>query len=93
MVGQPQKYKVREVGTVCLFGGFYTSSSTTRLYRGRFPRLTIVSAATHETELEDHDICLSRSHYTDTEPTSGEREAKAEIEPMPSSPGIARLSD
>ena len=51
---------------VCLFG-FLTSSSTTRLYRGRAPRqerLTILRAATHETELGDHDFCLSRSHYT-----------------------------
>ena len=26
-------------------------------------RLTISRAATHETELGDHDFCLSRSHY------------------------------
>ena len=41
--------------------GFLTSSSTTRLYRGRAPRqerLTILRAATHETELGDHDFCL-----------------------------------
>ena len=60
---------------VCLFG-FLTSSSTTRLYRGRAPRqerLTILRAATHETELGDHDFCLSRSHYTDTDPTCRER--------------------
>ena len=46
---------------VCLFG-FLTSSSTTRLYRGRAPRqerLTILRAATHETELGDHDFCLT----------------------------------
>ena len=36
-------------------------------------RLTILRAATHETELGDHDFCLSRSHYTDTDPTSRER--------------------
>ena len=42
--------------------GFLMSSSVTRLYRGR--------AATHETELGEHDFCLSRSHYTDTDPTS-----------------------
>ena len=29
--------------------------------------LTILRAASHETELGDHDLCLSRSHYTDTE--------------------------
>ena len=38
-------------------------------------RLTIVRAATHETELGDHDFYLSRSHYTDTDPTSRERAA------------------
>ena len=54
----------------CLFG-FLTSSSTTRLYRGRASRqerLTILRAATHETELGDHDFCLSRSHYTESQP-------------------------
>ena len=77
---------------VCLFG-FLTSSSTTRLYRGRAPRqerLTILRAATHETELGDHDFCLNRSHYTDTDPTCREREATAGIEPGTSSPGVAR---
>ena len=76
----------------CLFG-FLTSSSTTRLYRGRAPRqerLTILRAATHETELGDHDFCLSRSHYTDTDPTCRERAATAGIEPGTSSPGVAR---
>ena len=77
---------------VCLFG-FLTSSSTTRLYRGRAPRqerLTILRAATHETELGDHDFCLSRSHYIDTDPTCRERAATAGIEPGTSSPGVAR---
>ena len=76
----------------CLFG-FLTSSSTTRLYRGRAPRqerLTILRAATHETELGDHNFCLSRSHYTDTDPTCRERAATAGIEPGTSSPGVAR---
>ena len=76
----------------CLVG-FLTSSSTTRLYRGRAPRqerLTILRAATHETELGDHDFCLSRSHYTDTDPTCRERAATAGIEPRTSSPGVAR---
>ena len=79
-------------GFVCLVG-FLTSSSTTRLYRGRAPRqerLTILRAATHETELGDHDFCLSRSHYTDTDPTCRERAATAGIEPGTSSPGVAR---
>ena len=43
-------------------------------------RLTILRAATHETELGDQDFCLSRSHYTDTDPTSRERAATAGIE-------------
>ena len=56
-------------------------------------RLTILRAATHETELGDHDFCLSRSHYTDTDPTSRERAATAGIEPGNSSPGVARSTD
>ena len=83
----------------CLFVwlvGFLTSSSTTRLYRGRAPRqerLTILRAATHETELGDHDFCLSRSHYTDTDPTCRERAATAGIEPGTSSPGVERSTN
>ena len=83
---------LRHSSLFCLFG-FLTSSSTTRLYRGRAPRqerLTILRAATHETELGDHDFCLSRSHYTDTDPTCRERAATAGIEPGTSSPGVAR---
>ena len=74
---------------------FLTSSSTTRLYRGRAPRqrLTILHAATYETELGDHDFCLSRSHYTNTDPTSRERAATARIEPRTSSPGVACSTD
>ena len=61
----------------CLVG-FLTSSSTTRLYRGRAPRqerLTILRAATHETELGDHDFCLSRSMIiqTPTQPVGSGR--------------------
>ena len=88
-----QQRKKKWEGTLSLFGFFLTSSSTTRLYRGRAPRqerLTILRAATHETELGDHDFCLSRSHYTDTDPTWRERAATAGIEPGTSSPGVAR---
>ena len=56
-------------------------------------RLTILSAGTHEAEREDHDFCLSRSHYTDTDPTSRERAGTAGIEPGTSSPGVARSVD
>ena len=61
--------------------GFLTSSSTTRLYCGRAPRhlkterLATLLTARHETERGDHDFCLSRSHYTDTDPNSRERAA------------------
>ena len=51
-------------------------------------RLTILRAATHETELGDHDFCLSWSHYTDTDPRNRERAATAGIEP-----GVARSTD
>ena len=66
------------------------SSSTTRVYSGR---LTNLSAATHVTKRGDHDFCLSRSHYTDTDPTSRERAATAAIEPRTSSPGVAHSTD
>ena len=56
-------------------------------------RLTILRAATHETELEDHDFCISRSHYTNTHPTSRERTATAGIEPGTSSPEVTRSTD
>ena len=59
-------------------------------------RLTILRAATHETELGGHDLCLSRSHqndYTDTDPTSRERAATTGIEPGTSSPGVACCTD
>ena len=81
------------IGLVGWLVGFLTSSSTTRLYRGRAPRqerLTILRAATHETELGDHGFCFSRSHYTDTDPTSRERAATAGIELVSSSPGVTR---
>ena len=42
-------------------------------------RLTILHAATQETEQGDHDSCLSRSHYTDTDPTNKKRAAAAGI--------------
>ena len=54
---------------------FVSLVSTTSLYQ----RLTIVSAATHETEWGDHDFCLRRSHYTDTDPTSKKPAATAGI--------------
>ena len=56
-------------------------------------RMTILRAATHETERGDHDFCLSRSHYTDTDPTSKEQAATARIESRTSSPGLTRSTD
>ena len=55
--------------------------------------LTILRAATHETELGNHDFCRSWSHYTDTDPNSRERAATAGIEPTTSSPGVAPSTD
>ena len=81
---------------LCLFGWFlnvlinyYVISRT----GPKTERLTILRAATHETELGDHDFCLSRSHYTDTDPTSRERAATTGIEPGTSSQGVARSTD
>ena len=50
-----------------------TSSSATRLSRGRVPRLTSdnFTCCHTETERGDHDFCLSRSHYADTDSSSG----------------------
>ena len=88
--------KREEEEFVCLFGWFlnvlvnYYAISRTG---PKTERLTILRAATHETELGDHDFCFSRSHYTDTDPTSRERAATAGIEPGTSSPGVARSTD
>ena len=51
---------------VCLVGSL-TSSSTTRLYSGRAPRqcLTILRAATHDTEVGDHDFQRHESAGSD----------------------------
>ena len=67
---------------VCLFG-FLTRQLLVYIADGpqEKERLTILRAATHETELEDDDFCLSRSYYTDTDPASRERAATAGIEP------------
>ena len=73
---------------VCLVG-FLTSSSATRLYIDGSQDLTISRAATQETEQGDHDICLSRSLYTDTYPTSWELVTREGIKPMNASPAVA----
>ena len=75
----------------CLFGWFLNVLVNYEVILRTDPkteRLRILRAATHETELGDHDFCLSRSHYTDTDPTSRERAAAAGIEPGTSSPGV-----
>ena len=56
-------------------------------------RLTILRADTHETEQGDHDFCLSRSHYTNTDTTSRERSATAGIEHGTCSTGVSRSND
>ena len=49
-----------------------STSSSTRLYRGRAARLMSDNfyMLPHETERVDHDLCLSQSHYTEIDPTS-----------------------
>ena len=49
-----------------------STSSSTRLYRGRAARLMSDNfyMLPHETERGDHDFCLSQSHYTEIYPTS-----------------------
>ena len=71
--------------------GFLTSSSKARLYPGRVPRLTFdnFTCCYSETEWGDHDSCLSRSHYTDTDPMSRDLVPRVGIEPTASSPGVA----
>ena len=75
--------------------GLLTSSSATRLYRGWVSRLKSYkfTCCHTETELGVHDFCLSRSHYTDTDPTSGGRAVTARIEPTSSSSGVACCTD
>ena len=63
---------------VCLFGWFLNVPVNYKVILRTGPkpeRLAILRAATHEAELGDHDFCLSQSHYTDTDPTSRERES------------------
>ena len=54
--------------------------------------LTILQAATHNTERGNHNFCLSQSHNTDTNPTSWEPAATAGFEPTTSSPGVQTLT-
>ena len=80
IMGEEKQEKEGEGG--CLFVwlvGFLTSAISRA--GPKTERLTILRAATHETELGDHDFCLSRSQYTDTDPTSWKRAATAGIEP------------
>ena len=71
-------------GRICLFGWFLNVLVNYKDISRTCPkteRLTILRAAIHETELGDHVFCLSRSHYTDTDPTSREWAATAGIVP------------
>ena len=55
---------------VSLFGWFLNVLVNYKVISRTGPkteRLTILRAATHKTELGDHDLCLSPSHYTDTD--------------------------
>ena len=72
---------------LCLFVGLFLNVlvNNQAIWRtgSKTERLTILRATTHETELADHDSCLSRSHYTDTDPTSRERWSQRESNPGP----------
>ena len=79
-----------------LFG--WLVPSTTRLYRGRVPRLTSDNfTCCHTRDRADTMTYVSAVHikdnYTDTYPTSRERSATAGIEPRTSSTGVARSTD
>ena len=61
---------------VCLDGWFLKVLVNYKVISWTGPkteRLTILHAATHETELGDRNFCLSQSHYTDTDPNSTEQ--------------------
>ena len=79
---------------VCLVG-FLTPPSTTRLYRRQAPRQSVWQfyVLSNMRQSWETMTCLSRSHYTDTDPTSRERAATAGIESGTSSPGVARSTD
>ena len=101
-VGRPglrsQLFTLSSYQLVCLFGWFGWFLNVLVNYQvisrtgPKTERLTILHAATHEAELGDHDFCLSRSHYTDTDPTSREWAATAGIKPGTSSPGVVRFT-
>ena len=83
------------MGMVCLVGWLLNVlvDYVISLTGPKTERLIILRAATHETELGNHDFCLSQSYYTDTDLTSKERVATAGIGPRTSSPGVARSTD
>ena len=68
----------------CLVG-FLTSSSATRLSRERLPKLMSDNFTCYYPQIErwDHDLCLSRSHYTDTDPTNRKWAAETGSNPRP----------
>ena len=71
------KKKEENEDCFCLFGFINVLFNNQAISRTglKTERLTILRAATHETELKDDDFCLCRSHYTDTDPTNRERVA------------------
>ena len=72
---------------LCLFVWLLALLTPSSAHRSQDWRLAILCAATHETERRD------RSHYTDTDPTSRERVARAGIEPRTSSPKVTCSTD
>ena len=74
--------------------GFSTSSSATKLSCRQVLRPTsdIFMCCHNKSERGDHQFCLRRSHYTDTDPTTMEQ-APVRIKPLTSWPGVARSTD
>ena len=84
--------RIKDSKFVCLFVWFLKVLINYNVISRTGPkteRLTNLSVATHETELGDHDFCLSRSHYTDTDPTH--QESRALPTELPRRPGLKEL--
>ena len=67
------KYITKDKSRDCLFGWFVKRPRQQLGYIGdgsQDRRLTILRPDTNKTERGDHDFCLSRSRYADTDPTS-----------------------
>ena len=66
------------------FHGFLTSLTATRLSHGQVPRLMSDNLSCCETEIkqENHNFCVRRSHFTDSDLSSRERCSKQGSNPQ-----------